>query len=128
VNDREFRQHLAELLAKQRNPDRPSKKNPPTAEASPKPATMSNKDFRQHIRQLLAQQRNQDQQPAERKPPASENSKPPAVTGKKPPATVTPKTPTVTQKKPLATSLSEKDNWYSDTTQVATDRSGRIGQ
>jgi hypothetical protein len=88
VNDREFRRHLAELLANQRNPDQPSKKSSPRPEASPKTATMSNKDFQQHIRQLLAQQSNQDQKPPERKAPASEKSKPPAVTGKKPPATV----------------------------------------
>jgi hypothetical protein len=89
VNDREFRQHLAELLAIQRNPDQPSKNNVPTLELSSKPATMSNKEFRRHIAQLLAQQRNEDQQPVEKKPLKSENSKPAAVKQKKPPATVT---------------------------------------
>ena len=40
MNDKEFREHLAELRARQRNPDRPAKKNPPTPEPIPKPATI----------------------------------------------------------------------------------------
>jgi hypothetical protein len=78
------RRHLAELLARQRNPDRPAKKNPPTAELTPKPATMSNKEFLQHIELLLARQRNEDQPPVEKKPPKPEPSKLPAVREKKP--------------------------------------------
>jgi hypothetical protein len=85
VNDRGFRQHLAELLYRQRNPDAPAKKIPPTPEPPTKPATMSNKEFRQHIKQLVAQQRNPDQEPVEKKPPKSEPSRPMAVTEKKPP-------------------------------------------
>jgi len=88
VNNREFRRHLAELLATQRNPDQASKKIVPTPEPPPKPATMSNKEFRRHIAQLLARQRNQVQPPVVKKPPKSEPSKPAAVK-KKPPAAET---------------------------------------
>jgi hypothetical protein len=91
VNDKEFRQHLAELLARQRNPDQPAKKNPATPELPPKPATMSNKEFRQHLKQLMARQRKEDQPPVEKKPPKSEPPKPTAVIEKKPPAAETSK-------------------------------------
>jgi hypothetical protein len=87
VNDKEFRQHLAELLARQRNPDRPAKKNPPTHELPPKPATMSNKEFCQHLKQLMARQRNEGQPSVQKKPPKPEPSKPTVVTKKKPPTT-----------------------------------------
>ena len=87
MNDRQFRQHLAELLAKQRSPDRPAKKNLPTPEPTPNAAIMSNKEFRQHIKELLARQRKEGQLAAvERKPPKPEASKLPAVSEKKPPA------------------------------------------
>jgi hypothetical protein len=91
VNDKEFRQHLAELLARQRNPDLPAKKNRPTPEPAPKPATMSNKEFRQHLKQLMARQRNEEQPPVEKKPPTiSRISKPPVPEprARKPPASV----------------------------------------
>jgi hypothetical protein len=91
VNDKEFRQHLAELLARQRNPERPAKKDPATPELSPKPATMSNKEFRQHLKQLTMRQRNEDQPPVEKKPPKSEPSKSTTVIEKKPPAAETTK-------------------------------------
>ena len=88
MNDRQFRQHLAELLAKQRSPDRPAKKNLPTPEPTPNAAIMSNKEFRQHIKVLLARQRNDDQQPAEKQPTTiSMISNPPSPESrKKPPA------------------------------------------
>ena len=70
VNDKEFRQHLAELLARQRNPDQPAKKTPPTPESTPKPATMSNKEFRRHFKHLMARQRSEEP-PVEKKPPKS---------------------------------------------------------
>ena len=50
MNDRQFREHLAELLNRQRNPDQPANKNPPTPEPTPEHATKSNKEFRQHIK------------------------------------------------------------------------------
>ena len=90
MNDKEFREHLAEL-ARQRNPDQPAKKNPPTPEPTPKPVTMSNKEFRQHLKQLVARQRNHEQAPVEKKPPKiSETSNPPAPEppARKPPASV----------------------------------------
>jgi hypothetical protein len=88
VNDKEFRQHLSEWLARQRRPDQPAKKNPPTPELTPKPATMSNKEFREHIRVLLARERNEGQQSVEKKPPTmSKVSNPPYLESqKKPPA------------------------------------------
>ena len=89
MNDKEFRQHLAELLARQRNPDQPAKKNPASPELPPKPATMSNKEFRQHIKVPLKRQRNEHQPPVEKKPPKAEPSKPTAITEKKPPTTET---------------------------------------
>jgi hypothetical protein len=91
VNDKEFRQHLAELLARQRNPDQRAKKNPPTPELPPKPATMSNKEFRQHLKQLVTRQRNEEAPPVEKKPPKTEPATPTAVTEKKPPAAETAK-------------------------------------
>ena len=96
MNDRQFREHLAELLNRQRNPDQPANKNPPTPEPTPEHATKSNKEFRQHIKRLLARQSNQDQQTAvpKRKPPKSEPLKPSAVLEKNP-AAVTSKTPAV---------------------------------
>jgi hypothetical protein len=89
VNDKEFRQHLAELLASQRNPDQPAKKNSPPPETPLKPATMSNKEFRNHLKQLVARQGNEDQPPVEKKPPKPEPPKPTVVTEKKPPTTET---------------------------------------
>jgi hypothetical protein len=88
VNDKEFRQHLAELLARQRNPDRPAKKNPPTPESTPKPATMSNTEFDRHLKQLVARQHNEEPL-VEKKPPKSEPSNPAAPTEKKAPTTET---------------------------------------
>ena len=69
MNGKELRQHLAELLARQRNPDQPAKKQPPTPEPTPKSATMSNKEFRRHLKQLVARQRNEGQLPAVEKKP-----------------------------------------------------------
>jgi hypothetical protein len=89
VNDKEFRQHLAELLARQRNPDRPAKKNPPTPESTPKPATMSNTEFDRHLKQLVARQHNEEPPLVEKKPPKSEPSNPAAPTEKKAPTTET---------------------------------------
>ena len=87
VTGREFRQYIAELLAKQRNPDPPVKKNLSSPETIPKPTSMTDREFRKHIHQLLARQRNADRQLAvPETPPASQKSKPPAVTEKKPPA------------------------------------------
>ena len=86
MNDKEFRQHLTDLLARRRNPDQPAKKNLPTPEPPPKLATMSNKEFRQHLKQLMARQRDEGQPPAEKKPPKPESSKLPAIGEKKPPA------------------------------------------
>jgi hypothetical protein len=60
LNARQLREHLAELLNPQRNPEQAAKKNPPTPEPLPKPATKSNKGFRQHVKRLLARQRNED--------------------------------------------------------------------
>jgi hypothetical protein len=89
VNDKEFRQRLVELLARQRNPDQPAKKNAPTPELPPKPATMSNKEFRKHLKQFVARQGNEDQPTVEKKPPKPEPPKPIVVTEKKPPTTET---------------------------------------
>ena len=86
MNDKEFREHLAELLARQGKPDQPAKKTPPTPEPTSNPATMSNKEFRQHLKQVVARHRNEDQQRVEKKPPKSESSmRLPAVNEKKPP-------------------------------------------
>jgi hypothetical protein len=90
VNDRQFRQHIAELLSGQRNPGAPTKKNSSPPELPPKPATMSNKEFRKHLKQLVARQGNEGQPPAvEKKPPKPEPPKPTVVTEKKPPTTET---------------------------------------
>jgi hypothetical protein len=88
VNDREFRQYIADLLAKQRNPDSPARRNSPSPETIPQPASMTDREFRKHIKQLLARQRTEDQQPAvaEKTSPVTGKSRPPAVTEKKPPA------------------------------------------
>jgi len=85
VNSREFRKHIAQLLAKQ-NPD-PPVKAPSTDTTTTKPSPMTNREFRKHIGELLVRQRNQDQ-PATKKPPLSEAATKPAVNEKKPPTSV----------------------------------------
>jgi hypothetical protein len=52
VNDREFQQYIAELLAKQRNPGPPAKKNLSSPETIPKPTSMTDREFRKHIKHL----------------------------------------------------------------------------
>ena len=89
MNDKEFRQHVAELLARQRNRGQAAKKNPPTPEPPTQPATMWNKEFRQHLKQLVARQHNEGPPLVDKKPPKPEPSKPAAVTEKKPPTTET---------------------------------------
>jgi hypothetical protein len=89
VNDREFRQHVAEMLERKRGEtETQTNKEWTTADATTKPAVMTNREFRKHIQELLARQPNQDQPPT-KKPPNTETSVKPEVTNKKPPASVT---------------------------------------